>query len=444
MSLQHRLFAVLLILPLAACSTPTAPPSATIPATVAILDSPTSLPTPVAPTAEAIVPTLAVTAASATATLAQPTALPEPTAEPSATAAPAALDPALAGELQRILDQLVADGSIPGAVLSVSVDGSAPWLGAAGVADRGQAVAMTPETRVRIASISKIFTAVAVLQLIEEGTLTLDTTVEERLPGLMPNGAQLTVRRLLNHTTGLYDYLEDSKYLGQAYAQPDKVFSPQELVTHAAKNKSLFAPGTAGRWDYSSTNFVLLGMLIEQATGQPMAATVRQNILTPLGMTSTYFTPQEAVEDPQARGYSRGSDVTNVAMSFSFATASIVSTVGDLQKFATGLFAGQLLTPESQAQMQEFINGKGQYNMPALEYGFGLMRNQIAGLSVMGHIGGFGGFRSALWHAPEANITVALGVNQGSTDPNLLATQVFTAIQRLRANAGAEPNIMHH
>jgi len=124
-----------------------------------------------------------------------------------------------------------------------------------------------------------------------------------------------------------------------------------------------------------------------------------------------------------------------------FATANIVSTADDVRRFAEALFEGRLLEPETLALMEQFVGGKGQYNMPRLEYGLGVMRNQLpvgsaangrprpaAASTVMGHIGGFGGFRSAVWFAPESGITIALGVNQAATDPNTLATRVFDAI----------------
>jgi len=112
-----------------------------------------------------------------------------------------------------------------------------------------------------------------------------------------------------------------------------------------------------------------------------------------------------------------------------------------VRRLGDALFGGRLLKPETIEQMLTFKNGKGQYNMPRLEYGLGVMRNQLpvgsaangrprpaAASTVMGHIGGFGGFRSAVWFAPESGITIALGVNQAATDPNTLATRVFDAI----------------
>jgi peptidoglycan/LPS O-acetylase OafA/YrhL/CubicO group peptidase (beta-lactamase class C family) len=425
-------------------------------------DPPTTavLATPAAATVEPAVSALALTATSTrtmvpptqTATTTQ-TAVPPtetPTATASATSTPQPspthvalqpLDPALVAELQNILDKTVADGHIPGAVLAVSMPGYQTWTGASGIANRQTGQPMEPTTHVRIASISKIFTAVVVLQLVEEGRIDLETPLATWLPDLVPNGDSITVRNLLQHTSGLYDYLEDRTFVNRAYREADRTWTPRELVAYAIQFPPAFRPGAEGAWDYSSTNYVLLGMIVEQATGNTLAQEMRQRIFDPLGLEQTFFAPDEAVQGVQAHGYSNTIDQTNAPMSFVFATANLVSTPGDVQRFIQALLADQLLKPETRTLMESFVSGKGQYNMPDLAYGLGLMRNRLrvgpdangqprpaAVSTVVGHIGGYGGFRSAVWSAPESGITIALGVNQGATDPNILATEAFAAM----------------
>jgi D-alanyl-D-alanine carboxypeptidase len=351
------------------------------------------------------------------------------------------IDPLLAAKLQTILDRIVADRSIPGAVLAVHIPGQRTWVGASGYADRKHTRIMQPDTRVRIASISKVFTAVVVLQLVEEGRLSLDAPLSTWYPDLVPGADQITVRSLLNHTTGLYDYLEDRELQSKAYGRPDRFWDPAELVGYAARNEPLFAPLTPGEWDYSSTNYVILGMIVQQVTGNSLALEMRQRIFEPLGLATTYFPPEEAIAGERADGHFRELDYTPISLSFGFATANLVSTVDDVQRFGRALFGGQLLAPETMTLLLTFENGKGQYRMPDLEYGLGVMRNKLpvgpdktgqerspALRTVLGHTGGFGGFRSVLWHAPETGITIALGENQGATDPNILATQVLDAV----------------
>jgi D-alanyl-D-alanine carboxypeptidase len=283
-----------------------------------------------------------------------------------------------------------------------------------------------------------MFTAVVVLQLMQEGKLSLDAPLTTWLPGLVPKGDAITVRELLQHTSGLYDYLEDRRLVSQAYDHPERTWAPEELVKYAVDFPPSFAPGSKGKWDYSSTNYVLLGMIIERATGHPLDQELRQRIFTPLQLHATYAVPAETVDGPQARGYSKSDDRTDAAMSFTYGSANIVTTIDDLRTFGMALFAGDLLEESALKQMQQFVNAKGQYDMPSLEYGLGLMGNQLpvaagqpgeaATRHVIGHIGGFGGFRAALWYTPEDDMLVALSVNQASTDPNKLATQVFSAL----------------
>lgn len=422
--------------PQAAVEAPPSPPSA---GTVDARPLPTATAVPASP------PLTATTAP----TLLPPTVTPVPTSPPTVTPVPTLppppppVDPALAADLQAILDQLVADGSIPGATLTVLLPGYAPWSGASGYADGARLLPMSPETRVRIASISKVFTAVVVLQLAEEGRLELEAPLATWYPELVPRAERITVRSLLNHTTGLYDYLESSDFLNLAYQRPDYTWLPGELAGYAGQQGALFVPGTPGAWDYSSTNYVILGMIVEAVTGNTLAQEMRARIFEPLGLTATYFVPDEPVEGVYARGYRYARDVSNVSLSFAYATANLVATSSDVARFGEALFTGRLLRPETMEQMLTFLNGKGQYGMPALEYGLGVMRNTLpvgpdaqgrerpaALRTVLGHTGGFAGFRSVLWHAPDSGVTIALGENQAATDPNILATRVLDAVLR--------------
>ncbi|NJN18348.1 MAG: beta-lactamase family protein, partial [Oscillochloris sp.] len=348
------------------------------------------------------------------------------------------LDAALTWRVARVAGYRVADGFIPGAVLTVSVPGYAPWSGASGLAERAAEREMAPDTPVRIASVSKMFTAVVVLQLVEEGRLTLDDPIATWMPDRVPGGDRITVRQLLQHTAGLYDYLEDRRLIGEMQGDPNYEWQPQDLVDYAAR----FPQRAGGRWDYSSTHYVILGMLVEHVTGQPLAQHVRQRIFDPLGMDQAAFLPQEPVPPRLAHGYSYQEDITMSSMSFAFATANLAMTTGDLERFGRALFAGALLRPESRDLMLgRFVSGRGQYGMPDLEYGLGVMRNRLAidptangaqrpinANLVLGHIGGYGGFRSAIWYASESGVVVTVGFNQAQADPNDLAAAALDRV----------------
>ncbi|HEU5087762.1 MAG TPA: serine hydrolase domain-containing protein, partial [Roseiflexaceae bacterium] len=375
------------------------------------------------------------TPAVAGALVAQPSPTPS---EPTPTPMPA-LDAALTSELQNVLDDTIEDGFVPGVVVSVSAPGYAVWNGASGLAERDGQRAMTPDTPVRIASVSKMFTAVVVLQLVEEGKLSLDEPVATWLPDRVPGGERITVQQLLQHTSGLYDYLEDRRLIGEMQRDTSYEWEPQELVDYAAR----FPQRAVGRWDYSSTNYVVLGMLVEQVTGRPLAQNVRERIFEPLGMQHAASLPQESAPAMLAHGYSYENDLTTSSMSFAFGTANLAMTAGDLQRFGRALFAGRLLRSETRDMMLQFVSGRGQYDMPDLEYGLGVMRNRLPigpdpdgnprpenANVVLGHIGGYGGFRSAVWYAPDSDIVIAVGLNQAQTDPNDLAADVLDRVLR--------------
>jgi D-alanyl-D-alanine carboxypeptidase len=297
---------------------------------------------------------------------------------------------------------------------------------------------MAPDTPVRIASVSKMFTAVVVLQLVEEGRLTFDEPITTWLPDSIPGGGRITVQQLLQHTTGLYDYLEDRKLIGEMQRDTSYEWQPQDLVDYASR----FPQRAIGRWDYSSTNYVVLGMLVERVTGQPLAQQVRQRIFDPLGMRHAAFLPQEPEPAMLAHGYSYENDLTTSSMSFAFATANLAMTTSDLQRFGRALFAEELLRAETRdIMLGQFVSGRGQYDMPALEYGLGVMRNRLpigpaangdqrpaAANLVLGHIGGYGGFRSVLWYAPDSGVAIAICLNQAQTDPNDLAAEVLDRV----------------
>ena len=426
---------------IATTATVTSPSQSTTTATAGIPAISTVVALPLAGTPSTAAPAMvAPTRSSAELAALAPstTATPEPV---PGQVALAPFDPALAAELQRMLDATVADGAIPGVVLAVQVPGYQSWMGASGIADRRTAQPMQPATLIRIGSLSKMFTAVVVLQLAEERKIELDAPIASWLSELVPNGDSITVRQLLQHTSGLYDYLEDRTFVNHTYREPERIWEPGELVDYATEFPLAFQPGAEGAWNYSSTNYVLLGMIVERVTGNTLAQEQRQRIFDPLGLNQTFAAPDETIQGVQARGYSNSIDQTDAPMSFVVGTANIVSTAADVQRFVQALLSGELLKPDTLAMMKQFVNGKGRYKMPELEYGLGLMRNrlpvgpgpdgqprQAEASTVLGHIGGYGGFRAAVWFAPASGISIALGVNQAATDPNTLATQVFDAI----------------
>nr|PZN29822.1 MAG: hypothetical protein DIU80_08680 [Chloroflexota bacterium] len=334
----------------------------------------------------------------------------------------------LDADLGRALDRALAGGA-PGAILAVSLPGQPTWVSARGLAELSGAP-MTPQHRFRIASITKTFVAVVALQLVQEGWLSLDQTVEHWLPGLVPGGDAISVRPLLSPPGGLYAYMA-SPFTRQVLAHPQRPWQPAELVAYAVARGPVFRPGARGRWHYSNTNYVLLGMIIERATGTTLAHEISFRIIEPLGLRGTVFEQGGERPDGLAHGYQRRRDLTELDMSFAWAAGNMASTADDLARFARALFGGELLGAEMMAEMASFTPAGGGGWSRTLRYGLGLMEERLrsgdVSAVVYGHTGMLGGYRTALWYAPDSGVAVVAALNLHSADPRGLAAEALAA-----------------
>jgi D-alanyl-D-alanine carboxypeptidase len=338
-------------------------------------------------------------------------------------ALPATTQAALADTLATI----VRSTNTPGAVVALQRAGYAPWYAAAGQADLAQQLTMTPDSQFRIASITKTYVAVVALQLVQEGWLRLDQSVAHWLPDLVPGGDQIQVRHLLTHTSGLPEYMTNG-FVGRVRRAPERSYAPAELVAEALQRPRQFPPGAPGRWAYSNTNYILLGMIVEAVTGNSLEHELQQRIFAPLALSTTAMAPPEATGAGLARGYVRQQDYTEINMSFAWAAGGLTSTAADTLRFAQALFAGELLHADTLASMRSYV--------PANRgsYGLGLMRTSFPGSgSAEGHTGGLAGYRSVMWHLPEHNITIVVLVNRYETDPQRIAEPLARIVRDLPA-----------
>ena len=200
-------------------------------------------------------------------------------------------------EVQSALEQAVAAG-IPGIAVEIRGPEGSEFL-AAGVASLEDEQLLTPEDRFRIASVTKAFTAAVVMELVEEGTLSLDDPVEDWAPGLLAEGDSITVRHLLAHTSGLPDYTKDEEFIEAFVAGED--LPPQQIVSFVSSEPLAFEPGTT--YEYSDTDNIVLGMIIEAATGRSYEQELHSRILEPLGLQATTFPSSAQMPDPHAQGY---------------------------------------------------------------------------------------------------------------------------------------------
>ena len=278
----------------------------------------------------------------------------------------AQFDPALARRLQQVLDDVVASsgGKVPGAILYAERAGRGSWAGAAGLGRLDPNVAMHPGDRFRAGSIVKPFVATTVLQLVEQGRFTLDTALPDVLPAdvvdRFPTAPRITLRMLLGHRSGLADWSTPATDVAAA-RDPARVWKVSESLDLAAAKKPLFAPGT--RYAYSNTEYTLLGLVIEHATGRSWQQEVTDRVIRPLGLGATVLPAagNRSWMGPYAHGYlevnGKVFDVSSVDPSMAGAAGghALITTGGDLVRFLDALLAGRLFRrPETLRQMLTF------------------------------------------------------------------------------------------
>ncbi|MDQ3427955.1 MAG: beta-lactamase family protein, partial [Gemmatimonadota bacterium] len=289
------------------------------------------------------------------------------------------------------------------------------------------------EDHVRIASITKTFTATVVLQLVEEGRLSLDDKLEAFITGI-PNGAEITLRQVLNMTAGIYNYVLDPLIAVDYAADPLLPFTPQQAVDIVrAHDEADFAPGAEVR--YSDSNYVLLGLIVEQVTGQPVSAEITDRILVPLGLTGTSYPDTPDMPVPFLRGYAAAEpgdplrDVTRSNPAVAAAAGAMISTVGDLKTWAEALATGALLSPELQAERLDFQRYPPiQTPIGEQQFGYGLGVFTFNGF--IGHNGGILGYSLWMVYEPETGSTIVVVTNRAATEGGT-ADGLFIGIARL-------------
>jgi D-alanyl-D-alanine carboxypeptidase len=306
-----------------------------------------------------------------------------------------------AGALQEALAKTAKDHG-PGVYGLVTEDGTPVFAGTVGVADLDHPRPIEAGDRFRIGSITKVYVATLVLQLIAAGALDFETTLEDRLPGLVPGGEVITAEMLLRMRSGLPDYTGPLLGDPAAYRSPadlsafQQYWSPAQLVQAALGAPDRQPPDT--RFRYCNTDYMLLGLLIEQATSQRVDAQLWQRIFSPLGLDDTTFpTVDPQLRGPHAKGYLRFSadspyaEFTSMTPSESWTAGAIVATAADVAAFFDGLLGGRLLPPEYLARMTDGAERLDEHR----SRGLGLVRFDFGtGNIAYGHQGGMPGFTS--------------------------------------------------
>jgi D-alanyl-D-alanine carboxypeptidase len=340
----------------------------------------------------------------------------------------------VAAELQQALDKARSTYAIPGVEAAVLWPDGRLWTGASGQADVSAHRKVTVDTRFSIGSITKTFTAALILQLADEGALSLDDHVDRWLPAY-PGGAELTVRQLLDHTSGLYDFFSNWNLDHALQADKQRFWTPQDVLPYVLP--PVFVPGAG--WAYSNTNYLLLGLIAEAATGTPYDHLLRDRLLGPLGLSTAGLQGYDAPGDAIAHGYDFASlaktavpidwsDGTAMMPFTAVATAAwsaggVSATAADLARWGRALYGGSVLSPASVVRMAD--TSESDRLEPGAAYGLGLQRMSFGARWTWGHSGRLGGFRAAMRYVTDQGVTVVVLTNQDRWDPDRIVRELM-------------------
>ena len=335
----------------------------------------------------------------------------------------------LSEKLQTLVDSMIdveSEDPIHNVVLLVESP-RIKWKGAAGMAD-GQREAMTADHKFKIASIGKTFTATVVLQLMEEGSLNLDDTIDRFLDNLIvkvdslhiyngiPYGRQITVEQLLNHASGIADYMEDPRFIPDVVEHPKMLWNPIKILgkyyEYRTNEKATFPPGEG--FNYSDVNYVLLAMIIEQVSGSTLQEQYKTRIFDRLGMENSYLEYYEEPRgiQPLSHAFFSTMDLENdVNTSFDWGGGGIVSTCEELNTFFRALLDGKLFSKKSTLKQMLSAADKGRGGTD-YTYGLGIMKRSIHGLTFYGH---GGAYDCDVFYCPKQNISACMSLNQMNT-----------------------------
>ncbi|MFI5977595.1 serine hydrolase domain-containing protein [Streptomyces sp. NPDC051452] len=386
-----------------------------------------------------------VLAAATTATLLAPLgAGAVPLSAPAAFAAespgpsPPASDPRpLTSDVARQLDasvkRVMREANVPGVTVGIWSPGQRDYVRSFGVADKATGQRMASDLYMRIGSETKTFTVTALLQLVDQGRAGLDDPIGKYIDGV-PNGDRITLRELAGMRSGLFNYSEDDGFFKALTSNPERPFTPRQLLDYAFRHPVLFEPGK--KFSYSNTNLILLGLVVEKESGRPLGDYIRQHILDPAGMKDTLFPTGNEFPAPHAQGYTNQTADGKVAdsadwnPSWGWAAGAMISTLDDLRVWARTVATGQLpdgdrmISPA--AQRERLVTPAT--TIPDAGYGLGIFN--VRGW--IGHNGSLPGYESLTIYLPATRTTVVVLLNtdidHGHQEPSTLFGQAITEI----------------
>ncbi|SUE13238.1 beta-lactamase [Rhodococcus gordoniae] len=354
------------------------------------------------------------------------------TTEPESATSPASSEeagPEYVAEVESTVDRLMRDNAIPGAVIQISSPDRGDWTGTFGTSILDTDEPISADDHFRIGSNTKTMTVTAILQLVQEGRVSLEDPISKYIDGV-PNGDTITIAQLAEMRSGLYSYTFDPEFNATLDREPEKVWTQEELLQIAFSRPVNFPPGE--QFEYSNTNTVLLGLVIEELTGMPVADAFDERIFAPLELGNTSFPAIEdaSIPDPHPQGYMFGTnvstidtfelpddqqaaavagtlkpnDVTDDNPSWAWTAGAAISTVDDMTTYVKALVGGGLLDRQMQQTRLDSVQSVGG---GTAGYGLGMARFG----PLLGHDGQLPGFMTFMGHDPDTDLTIVIATN---------------------------------
>lgn len=339
------------------------------------------------------------------------------------------------GRLLSALEQHSSERSDVGLQATVLLDDDTTWSGVAGNADHGDGTPLSFDFHLFIGSVTKLFTATLLLRQVERGSILLTETIDEWFD--LAYAEDVTVRMLLNHTSGIPSYTEDARWLTQAFGQPTRRWQPEELVDVIRDKPLKFDPGAAH--EYSNTNYVLLGLILERETNTPYQVLLEELVRDELNCDRTHYLdyPDDA---PIANGYDESIigfgrwNITGFRTSLEtggYAAGGILSTSQDVARFVQSVFTGAVLDDDTLGEMQTFVDAHDEDVPTQQGYGLGIRHLRIDGEDVFGHTGTIPGYSAIAMHHENPQYTIAVLSNVSTIDQ----AAVYGSLQKVLLEA---------
>jgi D-alanyl-D-alanine carboxypeptidase len=348
------------------------------------------------------------------------------------------VDSALANALQNKINGYISLYNIPGISVTIFFPGERVWSGAAGLSHIYNMTPMDTSHLFEMASVTKTFTNAIICQMMEQGLLSLDDTVGKYLPPMnfIPSGT--TIRNMLKHRSGLYNYTNNPTIVNEWFNDPDSIWPHLQMINTYVNAPPLFAQGAT--YSYSNTNFFLLGMIIEAITGNTFADELKTRILIPYGLSQIYFPPDDSIPPANTPGWTSftttgvydtdASPILNdCSRSMAFTAGAVVAKPADVCKFTKLLWTGNIISDSSLNIMKQCTNlTLSSSNVNG--YGYGTQRFLFNGKTYYGHDGDISGFTEMTFYGTTDSVGLIISINRNSAPRGPIAVDLMSFINQ--------------